>query len=458
MERVLVIEDNRAMREMLQCVIAEKGYEVEAVADAESAWPLLQRGHLDLVLSDLQLPGMDGLTLFKRSRETGVPFIILTAHGSIEKAVEAIKEGAFDFIAKPVDPDYLLLMIGKALDATRVRRENVVLREELEARRGQPVIIGQSAVIRQAAEQLRRVADTTAAVLLLGESGTGKELFARALHGLSPRRPGPFIAVNASSIPETLLENELFGHEKGAYTGAHGRQEGKLELARGGTFFFDEIGDLPQGLQGKLLRVLEEKAVRRLGGSLEIRLDVRFVFATNQDLEKACTEGRFRRDLFFRISMFPITLPPLRERPEDVRLLADHFCRRYAAELGKGPLTLSEAARQRLLDYAWPGNVRELQNAVERAVIISRGRDIAPGDIVLPDKPFPLPDEPFSWQGSLKEVTARAVRLVERVMIGRALELSGGHRTRAARALGISYRALLDKIKGIEREGRGLRG
>lgn len=446
MIKILLVEDNSAMREMLASIIAEKGYAVDAVADVASALTLLKRDDYAVIVSDLQLPDMDGLTFLKRTRDLQLPFIILTAYGSIEKAVEAIREGAWDFIAKPVDPDYLLLMIGKALDATHIARQNLVLREVLRSEMGRTVIIGSSRELLQEADKVRQVAQTQATVLLRGESGTGKELFARAVHALSPRRECPFITINSASIPDNLLENELFGHEKGSYTGAHMRQVGKLELAQGGTFFFDEIGDFPLHLQGKILRVLEEKSITRLGGARAIALDIRFIFATNQDLELAVAEKRFRQDLYFRITSFPIELPPLRQRRDDILLLADHFVRKLSLEVRKREFSLEAAAREKLLTYPWPGNVRELQNTIERAVIIGTGPSIHPNEIILPERPFPL-SESMNLNGGLKEVGARARALAEKLKIAQVLSETGFNRTRAAAILEVSYKTLLDKIK-----------
>jgi DNA-binding NtrC family response regulator len=446
MVKILVVEDNASMREMLASIISDKGYAVDAAADVAAALSLLKRHDYALVVSDLQLPDMDGLSFMKKVREPQLPFIILTAFGSIEKAVEAIKQGAFDFIAKPVDPDYLLLMVEKALATTHIARENLVLREVLLSEMGKTVIIGSSREILQEAEKVRQVAQTQTTVLVRGESGTGKELFARAIHALSPRRERPFITINSASIPDNLLENELFGHEKGSYTGAHMRQIGKLELAQGGTFFFDEIGDFPLHLQGKILRLLEERSITRLGSGKSIPLDVRFVFATNQDLESAAREKRFRQDLYFRITSFPIELPPLRERPDDILLLADYFCKRLSLEIRKSEFGLSAPAREKLLAYSWPGNVRELQNTIERAVIIGAGPLVQPAEIILPARSFPV-DDSFSLNGTLKAVAARAQKTAEKLKIAQVLAETAANRTRAAKILGISYKTLLDKIK-----------
>jgi len=446
MVKILVVEDNASMREMLTSIIAEKGYAVDAAADVSAGLALLKKNEYAVILSDLQLPGLDGLAFLRKVRDLQLPFIILTAYGSIEKAVEAIKEGAYDFIAKPVDPDYLLLMIEKALATTHIARENLVLREVLQSEMGRTVIIGSSREILQEAEKVRQVAQASTTVLLRGESGTGKELFARAIHALSPRRERPFITINSASIPDNLLENELFGHEKGSYTGAHMRQIGKLELAQGGTFFFDEIGDFPLHLQGKILRLLEEKSITRLGSGKVIPLDVRFIFATNQDLEKAAAEKRFRQDLYFRITSFPIELPPLRERRGDILLLGEHFAKKLSLDIRKREFGLSEPAREKLLAYNWPGNVRELQNTIERAVIIGRGPLILPEEIILPAKAFPV-GESFSLNGSLKAVGSRAQKLAEKLKIAQVLAETGFNRSRAARILEISYKTLLDKVK-----------
>jgi DNA-binding NtrC family response regulator len=446
MAKILVVEDNASMREMLASIIGEKGFETETAACVGDALALLKKSDFALIVSDLQLPDMDGLSFCKKIKHLQIPFIILTAFGSIEKAVEAIKEGAFDFITKPVDPDYLLLMIGKALEATQVLRENLVLREVLLSEIGKTVIIGSSREILKEAEKLRQVAQTSTTVLLRGESGTGKELFARALHALSPRKDRPFITINSASIPDNLLENELFGHEKGSYTGAYLRQLGKLELAQGGTFFFDEIGDFPYSLQGKILRVLEEKSITRLGSGKNIHLDLRFIFATNQDLEKAIAEKRFRQDLYFRITSFPIQLPPLRERKADIQLLGEYFANKISHEIRKYAITLSPRALEKLRAYNWPGNVRELQNTIERAVIICAGREIGAEEIILPDNVFPS-HEQFSLNGNLKAVAARARKLAEKAKISQVLAETGFNRSRAAKILEISYKTLLEKIK-----------
>jgi DNA-binding NtrC family response regulator len=446
MDKILVVEDNRSMREMLENIISEKGYRVKTAEDVKTALLLLQKTHFSVIVSDLQLPDIDGLSFFKKVKSFNIPFIILTAYGSIEQAVEAIKEGAIDFIAKPVDPEYLLLIIEKALESTRILRENIIFKEVYSSAMGEARIIGSSQKILREAEKLKQVAVTDTPVLLLGESGTGKELFARAIHNLSPRKSKPFMAINSASIPENLLENELFGHEKGSYTDAHVRQSGKLELTQGGTFFLDEIGDLPFKLQGKILRVIEDKQVSRIGSSLEQDLDVRFIFATNKPIEQEVAGGRFRKDLYFRINVFPLKLPPLREREGDITLLADYFTKKFTIELNKSEMSLTPEARSKLMAYHWPGNVRELQNTIERAIIIAEGNEIARSDIILPEKSLQLSDE-FDFYGSLKQVSSRAAKLVEKIKIRQVLEECRFNKTHAAEILEISYKTLLDKIK-----------
>jgi DNA-binding NtrC family response regulator len=446
MNKILIVEDNKSMQRMLENILIEKGYQTQTADDVSTASLLLKKESFQVILSDLQLPDVDGLTFFKRIKGLNIPFIILTAYGSIELAVEAIKEGAFDFVSKPVDPDYLFIIIEKALESTRILRENIVFKEIFASEMEKSVIIGKSKAIIKEADKLKQVAGTNTPVLLLGESGTGKELFARAIHNLSPRNQSPFITINSASIPENLLENELFGHEKGSYTDAYVRQTGKLELAQGGTFFLDEIGDLPFNLQGKILRVIEEKKITRIGSLQEIDLNIRFVFATNINLEDAVNNSRFRKDLYFRINVFPIELPPLRDRADDVILLSEYFIKRFSREMNKGDLSFSEKAKQKLRHYSWPGNIRELLNTIERAIIICKNKELNDIDIVLPEKPFAL-EEGLNLKGTLKQATSRAVRTVEKLIIKSALMEASFNKSRASEALDISYKTLLAKIK-----------
>jgi DNA-binding NtrC family response regulator len=372
----------------------------------------------------------------------------MTAYGSIDEAVQAMKDGAHDFLQKPVDSNHLLLLVDRALEQSRLRTENILLREEWSKRYGFPRIIGESDAIKRAVGETQRVAQTEANVLLLGESGTGKELFARAVHHLSPRREKPFVAINCAAIPETLIENELFGHERGAFTGAGDRRLGKFELAASGTVFLDEIGELPLAVQGKLLRAIEEKAIDRIGGRAPVPVDVRVVAATNKDLRAAVDAGEFRGDLFFRLAVFPIDIPPLRERGEDVVLLARHF----AAEIGKETrgreATLSEAGVAALRAHSWPGNVRELENAIERACILADTVELHPRELGLAGDGPPDPKSfGFDLSGTLTEATDRAVKIIERQKLAEALAQCDGNKTRAAEVLDVSYKTLLTKIK-----------
>jgi DNA-binding NtrC family response regulator len=373
----------------------------------------------------------------------------MTAFGSIDEAVQAMKDGAHDFLQKPVDSNHLLLLVERALEQARLRTENILLREEWSRRYGFPRILGESDVLKRIVGETQRVAQTEATVLLLGESGTGKELFARAVHHLSPRRNQPFVAINCAAIPETLIENELFGHERGAFTGASDRRQGKFELATGGTVFLDEIGELPLGVQGKLLRAIEEKVVDRIGGRAPVVVDVRVVAATNKDLKAAVNNGQFRGDLFFRLAVFPIEVPPLRERGDDIVLLAEHFASEIGRELRGREAQLSDEALAALKQHRWPGNVRELENAIERACIISDSLILQPADLGLGPSDAPESETlaQLDLSGTLSEAGHRALRLVERKKIRTALEANLGKKSKTAEDLGISYKTLLNKIK-----------
>ncbi len=443
---------------MLRKALERAGYTVEEAPDGNSAIDKVRSRRYLLVLSDLKLPGNSGIDVLREARRADptLPFILVTAYGSVEEAVTAMKEGAFDFIQKPVDLDHLKLLLERAAKQQELLRENLLLREEYATRYGFPRIVGDHPSMKDASQMTQRVAATDSTVLLLGESGTGKELFARAIHHLSPRAAHPFVALNCAAIPEGLVENELFGHERGAYTGAGARKIGKLELAHRGTLFLDEIGELPLAIQSKLLRVLEERRFERVGGTQEIEVSVRIVTATNKDLRAAVADKTFREDLYFRIAAVPITIPPLRERGDDVLLLAEHFLDRFKREFRKPLLALTDEARARLRTYSWPGNVRELQNAIERAAILGNGPDIYTAALRLPaTKPAPeeLPDgmleEEFLWDGPLEEVSQRAVTHVERFKIQNALRETKWNKTRAAESLGVSYKTLLSKIRAL---------
>jgi DNA-binding NtrC family response regulator len=461
MEPILLVEDKAELRAMLRKALERAGYTVEEAPDGSSAIEKVRRRRYLLVLSDLKLPGSSGLDVLRESRkvEATLPVILMTAYGSVEEAVTAMKEGAFDFIQKPVDLDHLKLLLQRAAQQQELLRENLLLREEYAVRYGFPRIVGEHPTMKDASSMTQRVAATDSTVLLLGESGTGKEVFARAIHHLSPRADHPFVALNCAAIPEGLVENELFGHERGAYTGAGARKIGKLELAHRGTLFLDEIGELPMAIQSKLLRVLEEKRFERVGGTQEIEVNVRILTATNKDLRAAVADKTFREDLFFRISAVPITIPPLRERGDDVLLLAEYFLEKFRREFRKPDLQLGKQTRARLLTYSWPGNVRELQNAIERAAILANGSEINESALQLPESkptagelPGGMLAEQFLWEGPLEEVSQRAVQHVERFKIQDALRDAKWNKTRAAEKLGVSYKTLLNKIRvlGLE--------
>ncbi|HUL16700.1 MAG TPA: sigma-54 dependent transcriptional regulator [Terriglobales bacterium] len=461
MEPLLLVEDKNELRAMLRKALERAGYAVDEAPDGSAAIQRLKARRYQVVLTDLKMPGASGLDVLRESKQADatIPVILLTAFGSVEEAVTAMKEGAFDFVQKPVDLDHLKLLVQRAARQQELLRENLLLREEYSSRYGFPRIVGESHAIREISQQIQRVAAADSTVLLLGESGTGKELFARAVHHISARREQPFVALNCAAIPEGLVENELFGHERGAFTGAGNRKVGKMDLAHRGTLFLDEIGELPLPIQAKLLRVLEERRFERVGGTQSIDVDVRFVVATNRNLKKLAEEKLFREDLYFRISTVPMTIPPLRERGDDALLLADHFLEKFSREFGKSNLKLSAEARNGLLSYRWPGNVRELQNTLERAVILSEGSEISVGGLGLPavrpeatQVPENLLPERFQWEGTLEEVTARAVGHVERILLENTLRDCKWNKTRAAEKLGVSSKTLLAKLRsaGLE--------
>jgi DNA-binding NtrC family response regulator len=459
MADILLVEDKASLRQMLVLTLETAGYTVDSVGDGAQAIARIERSRYRLVLTDLRMPHSSGLDVLRaaRAHDAQTPVIVMTAFGSIDEAVQAMKDGAYDFLQKPVDTTHLLLVIERALEAYRLRTENVLLREESAARYGFPRIIGEAPALVRAGRLAQQVAPRPTTVLLLGESGTGKELFARAIHMLSPRASSPYVAVNCAAIPETLIENELFGHERGAFTGADARRPGKFELAHGGTLFLDEVGELPHGCQSKLLRALESGKISRLGGATEVEVDVRTIAATNRDLGAEVAARAFREDLYFRLAVFPITIPALRDRRGDIGALAAQFAARLGREVRGRALELSPAALALLEEYSWPGNVRELENCIERACIIADGDRIEPADIDL--LPLALPEAAqadaladLDLSGTLAAATERVVRLVERRKIAAALEVSGGQRTRAAEILGVSTKTLLAKIRELGME------
>ena len=441
---------------MLRHALERQGHAVLEAQDQAEAVRMLQSEQPSIVLSDLRLPEGDGFGVLRATKEldADTPVIVMTAYGSIEDAVRAMREGAMDFLAKPVDPDHLLLLVARALEQRRIVNENLLLKEELAVRRGAPQLVGEDPALRKVFAALQRAASTDTTVLIEGESGTGKELFARSLHALSERSTMPFVAINCAAIPETLLETELFGHEKGAFTGAVGRKPGKFELAHRGTLFLDEIGDLPLALQAKILRALEEKKFDRVGGTAPVQVDVRVVAATNRGLRAQVAARRFREDLYFRLSVFPITVPPLRERKRDIVVLSRFFVDRFCRDLKKKPLSLSPDALEHLQAYHWPGNVRELQNCIERAVILADGTEIQPRHLNLsfvdPTEhaaPEVDPWSEFDFTGTLADVTRRGLAEVERRKLEHALREAENDKARAAERLGITYRALTSKLK-----------
>jgi DNA-binding NtrC family response regulator len=453
--RILIVEDKDSLRTMLRHALESEGHDVVEACDQVEAERALQEQQPVLVLSDLRLPEGDGLGVLRATKEIDqeIPVIVMTAYGSIEDAVRAMKEGALDFLAKPVDPDHLLLLVRRALEQRRIVNENLLLKEELAVRRGAPQLVGEDPSLRKVFASLQRAAATDTTVLIEGESGTGKELFARSLHALSERASMPFVAINCAAIPETLLETELFGHEKGAFTGAVGRKPGKFEMAHRGTLFLDEIGDLPLSLQAKILRALEERRFERVGGTAPVQVDVRLVAATNRGLRAQVAARRFREDLFFRLSVFPIVVPPLRDRKDDVARLAHYFVDRFCRDMKKRLLALSPEAIIALREYAWPGNVRELQNCIERAVILADGDTIQPRHLNLSSVQQPMEIEApdpwlaFDFDGTLTDVTRRAAAEVERRKIEQVLRGSDQNRGRAAEILGITYKSLSAKMK-----------
>jgi two-component system response regulator AtoC len=455
-DRILVVDDDAALRESLALLLASEGYEVVTAADAPGALACLETP-VDVVLCDVRMPGMDGLELLPEliRRLPGAPVLLMSAYGSGDLAVEALKRGAFDYLAKPFQPAEVILAIKKARERERLRRANALLQRDVSRAVGERPIVAASPPMIELLELLERAAEYKATVLLTGESGTGKEVLARAIHAQSGRRHQAFVAVNCGAIPEALLESELFGHARGAFTGADRARRGLFVEADGGTLFLDEIGELPPALQVKLLRVLQEEEVRPIGEAKPRTIDVRVIAATSRDLEREVSAGRFREDLFYRLDVFRVRVPPLRERREDVPLLVDHFINRFRDTLGRPVRTIADDALDRLLEHAWPGNVRELENVIERAMILADGDRITLGE--LPDA-IASPRaaaEPAPSAGDFS--MRRARRRFESDLIRRALDATGGNRTRAAKLLEISYRALLYKIKehGLGADGAG---
>jgi two-component system response regulator PilR (NtrC family) len=455
-DRLLIVDDEQSMREWLTIALSQDGYDVEAAASGEDAIKVLDRTPVDVALVDLRMPGMDGLATLraiKRASEA-VSVIIMTAYATAETAVHALKEGAYDYIIKPFKVDELRHLCRKALEERRLRGENVRLRHEVEARYHFGNLIGKSPQMREIFSTIERLGDSKATVLVLGESGTGKELVAKAIHFNSNRKAGPFVTVNCGAIPQELIESELFGHVKGAFTGAMAAKQGLFEVADGGTLFLDEVSELPPHLQVKLLRVLEDPEIRPVGGVKPVRVDVRIVAATNRDLAQAMARGTFRQDLYYRLNVILLNLPPLRERREDLPLLVDHFLRKFAEASGRPIKVVSPATFAALESYPWPGNVRELENVIERAVTLERGAVLGPD--ALPDSfrnrrapdvaPIELPPEGLNLD--------QLIEGLEKDLLTQALRRSGGVQTRAAQLLQTTFRSFRYRLQkyGLDRE------
>jgi two-component system response regulator AtoC len=457
---VLVVDDELNIRRVLAAMLKRDGYEVTTAADGEQALAVLARAPVQVVVTDLVMPRLDGLSLLRRvsADYPDVPVIVITAHGTVDSAVAALKAGAFDFITKPFAQEELKKVIAKAARAHELERQNV---HGPTSEGEKPPLVGQSPAMRQVYDLIARVADSPSTVLVTGESGTGKELVAQALHRGSSRRDKPLIKVNCAAIPKDLVESELFGYEKGAFTGAVGSKPGRFELADGGTLFLDEIGEIPLEMQVKLLRALQESEFERVGGIKTLRVDVRLIAATNRDLKALIVEGRFREDLYYRLNVVPIALPALRERKEDIPLLVQHFVEKYDQRLGKKVERVDDDALQVLMRYPWPGNIRELENLVERSVLFADGPVI--GAAQLPDSlrekvpGLPVPIAAIGPLGaiaapsgaSMKEIVRQAQAELERELITRALEETGGNVTRAAKRLQISRKSLQVKMKEL---------
>ncbi len=463
---LLVADDDPAVRQSLERALTREGYAVVLAPDGQAALERLQAGGIDLVLSDLKMPGLTGLEFLSRGKAAvpDVDFILLTAFGTVEEAVRAMKDGAIDFLTKPFQRAQLVKVVRQALERRALIAQNRALQQRLDDLLRQGEMIGVSPAFRRMMTLVEQVADSSATVLIQGESGTGKELTARAIHNRSGRRDGPFVAVNCAALPETLLESELFGYEKGAFTGAAGRKEGRFELADGGTLFLDEVADLSPVTQPKILRVLQEGEFQRVGGTKTIRVDVRIVTATNQDLATLVREKRFREDLFYRLNVITIVAPPLRDRREDIPVLAQHFLRVYAAKNNRRLEGFSEEALSCLEAYAWPGNVRELENVVERAVVLARGARVETAelpDTVVDRSVMVVPDEEAGGQeGTGKEAffkikVGTPLAEVEQRVLEETLRLTRGNKALTARMLGIDPTTVFRKLKAGEAEKGG---
>ncbi len=450
MPSILVIDDKDSMRTMLSQALGDEGYQVDTAGNGKKGLELARFKSYDLAITDLKMPDVDGLQVLSGLKEidSDMSVIIMTAYGTVESAVTAMKNGAFDFVTKPFDPDHLAVIIERALENRRLIAENSLLREELAQSMGFSEIIGQHEKMKEVSRLIQKVAGSDTSVLLQGESGTGKELFGRAIHNLSPRRDKPYVAINCAAIPRELLENELFGSEKGAYTSSVAKKMGKFEIADGGTLFLDEIGDMDISLQAKLLRVLQQKSFERLGGNKTVSVDVRVIAATNMNLNELIRKKTFREDLYYRLSVFPITIPPLRERVDDIRPLAEFFISKYCKEMKKPGKSLSRDSLSLLEKYHWPGNVRELENTIERSIILAEGKKITPEHLAIR---LPSAGEIRLREGAgLKEIGSYAQMQAEKAAIIRVLKQVRGNKRKCSEVLKIDYTTLFDKLKRYE--------
>jgi two-component system response regulator AtoC len=445
--RVLVVDDEENIRVVLRALLKKHGYDVEVADGGEAALALVDTYGPDVILTDVRMPKMGGLDLLAtlRAKQHPATVIVMSAFGSLDLAIEAMKAGAYDYVAKPFKPDEVLLALRKAEEREQLRRENRALKEQVQREHRFETMLGKSAVMTELFRTIAKIADFKTTVLVTGESGVGKELVARALHGRGSRKNHPFVAINCGAIPENLLESELFGHKKGAFTDANSDRRGLFEEANGGTLFLDEIGELPLNLQVKLLRVLQDETVRRLGDAKDVKVDVRIIAATHRDLTAETKAGRFREDLFYRINVLTLAVPGLRSRREDIPILLEHFVARNNARLGTSIRGFTPDTRKLLLEYGWPGNVRELENTIERAMVLAEGDFIEVQDLPerIREALDPVQVQLATGELSIKKTTAA----VEEILIRRALQKTKGNRTRAAEVLEISHRALLYKIK-----------
>ena len=443
-QRILIVEDEEKLRRVLSLQLESAGYDVEAVGTAEEGLKRAERS--SLILTDLRLPSMSGMDLLDalHRQNASAPVVVMTAFGTVEVAVEAMKKGALDFLPKPFSLDHLMAVVRKALDVANLREENSRLKDELGRRYKFDNIVATAPRMQEILAAVERVAPTRSTVLLCGESGVGKDLIARAIHHHSPRAAQPFVKINCTALPENLMESELFGYEKGAFTGAATTKPGKFEQADGGTVFLDEIGDVPPSIQVKLLRVLQEREFERLGSNKTRQIDVRVVAATNVDLRRALEEGNFREDLYYRLNVFPLTIPPLRERNEDIPPLAEYFLSKCAREVGSAVRSMSEEAQRKLVAYHWPGNVRELENVMERSLVYATGEQLEAGDIRLDHAPKRAVNGNGGGTGGTGDFLAEGVSLDEheRQLIREALRRAGGNKSQAARLLGLTRNAL----------------